>query len=49
MTVGELIELLKTFDQDAEVLIECRDIDNLESYESTDFYKDGTKVLHIDL
>lgn len=49
MKVKELIELLKQQPEDAEILIDCRHIDDVEIYSQSDWYADEpeTIVVHI--
>ena len=49
MKVKELIELLKQQPEDAEVLIDCRHIDDVEIYNQSDRYvnEPETIVVHI--
>ena len=50
MKVKELIELLKQQLEDAEVLIDCKHIDDAEIYSLSDWYatEPETIVVHID-
>lgn len=50
MKVKELIELLKQQPEDAEVLIDCRRIDDAEIYNQSGWYasEPETVVVHID-
>lgn len=49
MKVKEFIELLKQQPEDAEVLIDCRHIDDAEIYNQSDWYatEPETIVVHI--
>lgn len=49
MKVKELIELLKQQPEDAEILIDCRHIDDVEIYNQSDWYatEPETIVVHI--
>lgn len=49
MKVKELIELLKQQPEDAEILIDCRHIDDVEIYSQYDWYADEpeTTVVHM--
>ena len=49
MKVKELIELLKKQPEDAEILIDCRCIDDAEIYSQSEWYADEpeTIVVHI--
>ena len=49
MKVKEFIELLKQQPEDAAILIDCRNIDDVEIYSQSDWYEDEpeTIVVHI--
>lgn len=43
--VKELIELLGAFNGDLEVLVDCRELDNVVLYEDVNYYQDETVVM----
>jgi hypothetical protein len=45
MKVKELIELLKQQPEDAEILIDCRHIDDVEIYSQSDWYAGEEEII----
>ena len=45
MKVKELIELLGAFNGELEVLVDCRELDNVVIYEDVNYYQEETVVM----
>ena len=45
MKVKELIELLGAFNGELEVLVDCRELDNVVIYEDVNYYQEDTVVM----
>ena len=45
MKVKELIELLGAFNGELEVLVDCRELDNVIIYEDVNYYQEETVVM----